>query len=116
MFKSVEYVGFENDAELALLVRRLMPVLEDEIRTWKDDIAVRWCSETQATSSGVRLDLTLTLNDKTVSANRLISNHDLHDDAEARYQIRRVWVSVLDRYLETSLQRLRESLLQPVEG
>ena len=115
MFKSVEYVGFENGAELILLVRRLMPVLEDEIRNWKDDITVRWCSETQATSSGVRLDLTLTLNDITVSASRLISNHDLRDDAEARYQIRQVWDSVMEQYLEKNLQRLRESLLEPVE-
>ena len=116
MFKSVEYVGFENDAELALLVRRLMPVLEDEIPNWKDQVTTRWVREAHATSSGVRLDLTLTLNNKTASASRLISDQILRDDAEARYQIRRVWVGVLNRYLETSIERLRESLLQPVEG
>src|SRR5213075_1660396 len=58
MFKSVEYVGFEDRPDLKAKAEQLAPVLAGELLRWRENVEVRWAP---ASCGAIELTLSLTL-------------------------------------------------------
>ena len=118
MFKSVEYIGFDDKLELRQSVERVLSLLTEEIGAdWHDSVRVVW-QATVANSIGyVVLTLTLQTPIGTGSWTTSIRRHLFQpsEEQELRSRFRRVWIAVLDRFLEQRKKVWDEYLREPVE-
>ncbi len=57
MFKSVEYVGFENQPELRAKAERAQSLLGEVIRSWRDEVTVWWKPTPAGSSDSLELSL-----------------------------------------------------------
>ena len=118
MFKSVEYVGFESKLELRQSVERVLSLLTEEIGSdWHDSIVVVW--RTTAASSPPTVELSLTLQTPIGSGSGTTSIarnlFQPSEEQELRSRFRRVWIAVLDRFLEQRKKVWDEYLREPLE-
>jgi hypothetical protein len=115
VFKSVEYVGFEDQPDLKAKAERLTPVLANEVRTWRDDVQVRW--NPPANPTGVLdLNLSLTLpNGVSGSATGTFRPTDFERESWLASRCRQVWSDLLGVLLRQQDERSKEYLLQSAE-
>jgi hypothetical protein len=116
MFKSVDYSEVEGSPDLKAKAQQLLPVLANEIRTWRDNVEVRWTPHTGP--DGV-LDLTLSLTlENGVSETRtgVIRLKDFDRESWLASRCGRVWSDVLGGLINQLDARVQESLLEPTEA
>ena len=117
MFKSVEYVGFDDKIEFRQRVEQFLQVLAEEIGAdWHDSVAVVWRAIDTASLSTVELLLTLQTPIGSGSGRALIPRALFHpgEENELRSRFRRVWINALDRFLEQRKKVWDEYLREPV--
>ncbi len=118
MFKSVEYVGFDDKLELRQSVERALSLLTEEIGAdWHDSVRVVWRTTTAPSPPTVELSLTLQTSIGSGSGTTSIARNLFHpsEEQELRSRFRRVWIAVLDRFLEQRKKVWDEYLREPVE-
>ena len=117
MFKSVEYAGFESHPELRATAERLTPVLANEIRTWRDEVRVRWRPHPNPATGVLDLTLELTLpNGVTESRRGTFSSEDFERPSWLENRCRRVWSDVLGGLIAQQDERVQASFLEPAEA
>jgi hypothetical protein len=118
VFKSVEYVGFEDKPELRALAEQATPVLGALIRSWRDEVAVTWRPAPHDSRHLLKLTLSLTLRDSTGSATGGIRNwvFEPGEEGELRSDLREVWLDLLAILSKQQVKRLDEMLREPVEA
>ncbi len=117
MFKSVEYVGFDDKLELRQSVERVLSLLTEEIGSdWHDSVRVVWRTTTAPSPSTVVLSLTLQTSIGSGSGTTSIARNLFHpgEEQELRSRLRRVWIDVLDRFLEQRKKVWDDYLREPV--
>lgn len=114
MFKQVEYVGFENHPELRAMAERATPILADEIRTFRDEVAVEWECHFEEPSA-IELTLTLQLPIGSATTSRYLDQTDFQDDEEFRSCCRKVWWNLLDQIVDQRRVIWDEIIHQTVE-
>lgn len=113
MFKSVEYAGFEGDAELKAKARHANDVLADRIRRWQDEIVVTWYP--LGPSGGLKLNLEMTFpNGATGAVATTFSPSDLSGDRLLR-RCRDVWDDLLGVMLLKNGAQIRADVSEPLE-
>jgi hypothetical protein len=88
--------------------------LADEIQTFYEDVDVVWKPGSGPLSPLV-LALTLTLPTAVATNSGAILSEDLSDEQELRSRYRKVWVGVLDRYVDQRRKAWDEIIRTPVE-
>lgn len=111
MFKSVEYVGFENRPDLRALAERGTAALAGEIGTWRDRVVARWSPGAPA---GLQLALSLELPNGVPGARTItFAPEDFARDDASAARARRVWSLLLGDLLDALDARVQEALLDP---
>ena len=115
MFKSVEFEGFDRYPERVAMAERIIPVLEGEIRTWRDDVIVSWRPGPTSTAPLI-LNLELTLsNGSSSSESGFIMADDVKEESRLRWKCRQIWGSLLDSLLGQLTKKLDAFIAQPLE-
>ncbi|MCI0702434.1 MAG: hypothetical protein L0241_15230 [Planctomycetia bacterium] len=116
MFKSVEYVGFEDKPELRARAAELTPLLAKEIQTWREDVVVRW-SPSQEPDGIIDLTLSLTLpNGVSATHTGTFRQADFARPPDAMSRCRWVWMDLLGKLIELLDSLNQESILEPAEA
>jgi hypothetical protein len=116
VFKSVEYAGFDGRPDLKAKAEQLTPVLANEIRTWRDDVEVRWSPHPDP-AQGV-LDLTLSLrlpNGVSETRTGTFTPEDFSRETWLASRCGRVWSDLLGRLIAQLDSRVEEWLLETAE-
>ncbi|MCE9564708.1 MAG: hypothetical protein K8U57_21965 [Planctomycetes bacterium] len=117
MFKNVEYADFDRQPELEAKARELTPILANEIRTWREDVSVRW-SPHKDSSSGV-LDLTLSLalpNGVAEMRTGTLLAEDFERERRLASRCGQVWSDLLGGLIGQLDNRVQEFFLEPAEA
>jgi hypothetical protein len=112
-FKNVEYVGFDEHPDQEAKARQLTEVLANEIRTWREDVEVRWNPHPDPT--GV-LDLTLSLtlpNGVSDTRTGTFTENDFSRPSWLASRCRRVWSGLLGGLIEQLDNRIQSWLFEP---
>ena len=116
MFKSVEYAGFEDKPELRALAERATAVLANEIRTWREDVVVKW-KPSQEPERIIDLTLSLTLpNGVSATHTGTFTHVNFARAVDEASRCRWVWMDLLGLLLEQQDQRVQEYLMEPAEA
>jgi hypothetical protein len=117
MFKSVEYAGFDGQPDLKAKAEQLTTVLANEIRTWRDDVEVRWSPHSDPAAGVLDLTLSLTLeNGVSGTQTGTFTMTDFERESWLASRCRRVWSDLLGVLLEQQDERIREFLFEPAEA
>ena len=117
MFKSVQYVGFEGRPDLKAKAEQLTPVLADEIRRWREGVAVKWSPHPDAASGVLDLTLSLTLqNGVSGTHTGSFTQKQLDEDCLRRGRCRLVWDDLLGVLLDEQHKRVEEGFLETAEA
>lgn len=114
MFKSVTYVGLENQPELRRQAEVATQVLAEEVTRFQENLSVEWTLGENLPAS-LCVQLTLDLPTGSARAKQEILPEDLIDPDQLSYRLRRIWQSVLDRFIHGSFERMDQLSRQPVE-
>jgi hypothetical protein len=117
MFKSVEYVGFEDRPDLLEQAERATAMLVDEIQAWRDDVTVVWYPATTEKDESLGLTISLLLPETLEVATGVIPGQDFEsgDEVWLRSRLRGVWMDLLNGLISRKLHCLAEFLREPAE-
>lgn len=118
MFKSVEYVGFDADPDLRAKAERATAALTGVIRSWRDEVAVKW--KPAEPDSGALLEVTLALTlpnaSGAVTGGLRTRDFDSTLPGALRMPLGDIWMDLLDVLLGQMAARREASLAELVEA
>jgi hypothetical protein len=117
MFKSVEYIGFDEQPELKMRAEQLTLVLASEIHRWREEVGVRWSPDPADPAGTLNTTLSLTLPNGGVSGSAfgIFSRKDLAEDWRLRSRCRGIWSDLLGGLLKEQDERVKESLIEELK-
>ncbi len=114
MFKSVEYVGFEDQPELRARAERATAVVAVVIGDWAKHVAIEWEAYPEK-PAGAELTLRLILPTAEGTGVRFLPTGELADPSVVEDRCRATWLRALDAYFEKRKPAWDEIITQPAE-